>query len=132
MSGVLDHPEWLTHYKQNTLALADTALQSGDWTAVQLLQSAYRGSFSASLLGQLTGTDPVQSYRYLQLQQLGTTANSDPHLDQRIATAQQQLTPQQIADGNAWASQTYSQYFNSSVPARNYGKLDGCLDVGAH
>lgn len=130
MPGVLDHPEWLTDYKQNALELADTALQNGDWTAVRLLQAAYHGSYYTPLLGQLTGTDPEQSYRYLQLQRLGTTSDSDSRLDQRIATATQDLTPQQIADANAWAEQTYSQYFNSTAPDSGPGSLPDCLQNG--
>lgn len=132
MPGLLDHPEWLTDFRQNALELADSNLKNGDWESVELLQSAYQGNISFTLLGQLTGSDPVQSYRYLQLTRLGTDDNSAKWLDKQLATAVKQLTAAQIADANAWAAQTYSQYFNSAVPAANFDKPGGCLDIGVH
>jgi len=114
MPGLLEHPEWLTQYKQNAMALAQTAYQQGDWVAVGLLQQAYAGVFEASFLGQLLGADPDQAYRYLKLQRLGATGDFVAQLDEQLAEAEKTLSKQQIAEADAWAHGAYAEYFNNS------------------
>jgi hypothetical protein len=112
--GLLDHPQWLTQYKNNALALAETAIHNGDWVAVDLLHMAYEGIFPDMLLHQLTGYDPVLSYRYVKLQRLGATGEFATNSDKVLRSAAQGLTPQQLADADAWAQDTYTQYFRGS------------------
>ncbi|HEX4480067.1 MAG TPA: hypothetical protein VH082_04615 [Rudaea sp.] len=114
MPGVLDHPEWLNDFKQNALPLADQAFKNGDWRAVMLYENAYSGSFVAGLFGQLTGTDPVRAYQYLKLQQLGTNSEFIKGITDSVNDAANDLTPEQIAQSDAWAQDMYSRYFSGS------------------
>ena len=108
--GLIDHPEWLTQFKENALDLANAGIQRGDWVAVGLLGHASGGMFMG-LLQQVTGTDPLAVYQYLRLQRLGASGDFASQLDKQIAVSIQQLTPQQIADADAWAQGVYQNYF---------------------
>lgn len=112
--GLLDHPEWLTDYKLYAQQLVQSAFEQGDWAVVGMLEHAYAGFFGADFLTQLTGIDPAAYYRYLRLQRLGANGDFVAKLDKQIAAAQQDLTPQQITDGDAWAQDAYARYFNGS------------------
>lgn len=114
MPGVLDHPEWLNDFKQNALPLADQAFKNGDWRVVSLYANAYSGSFVSGLFGQLTGTDPVRAYQYLKLQQLGASGDFIQGIADRVNDAATDLTPEQIAQSDAWAQDTYTRYFNGT------------------
>lgn len=112
--GLLDHPEWLSDFKQNALSLVNSAVERGDWVAIGLLEHAYAGFFQSQFLTQLMGPDPAMAYRYLRLQRLGASGDFVDKLDKQIGGVAQNLTPQQIADGDAWAEDTYAKYFNGS------------------
>lgn len=112
--GLLDHPEWLTQYKAVAVALANSAVQQGDWTTVNMLKNAYAATYSSSLLTQATGVDPMKSYEYLKLQRLGAGNDFAARLDKRLVDEAQQLTPAQLAEADAWAQSTYSSYFGGS------------------
>jgi hypothetical protein len=115
MPGLLDHPEWLTDYKQNALQLVQAAFERGDWVAVGMLEHAYGPfRFQTQFLTQLTEPDTTAYYRYLRLQRLGASGDFLARLDKQIEAAQQDLTPPQIADGDAWAQDAYTRYFNGS------------------
>lgn len=114
MPNLFDHLDWLAQYKQNAMTLADSAIQQGDWAAVHLLEYAYAGTWPHGLLNLLTGVDPAQQYRYLKLEQLGASGDTATNLGNKIGTVSQQLSPDQIAAGDAWAQDTYDNYFNGS------------------
>ena len=43
--GLLDHPEWLSNYKQNAVTIANAAIDRGDWSMVSMLANAYGANF---------------------------------------------------------------------------------------
>ena len=114
MDGLLDHPEWLAQYRMETPALVDAALLKGDWVVVELMRHAYSGAFANSPRGQLFSADPVMDYRYLKLERLGASGDFATKQDVFLARAAAQLSPDQVAASDAWASATFSRYFNSS------------------
>ncbi|HEX6833437.1 MAG TPA: hypothetical protein VF132_07885 [Rudaea sp.] len=125
--GLLDHPEWLSQFKENAVPLAESAVQQGDWAAAGMLAQAYAGTFSSSLLAQATGTDPAKSYGYLRLERLGATGDFATRLDRRLADAAQGLSPAQIGDAEAWAQSTYTNAFGgapSGGPAESWRTCD--------
>lgn len=126
MPDLLNHPEWLTDYKRNAPALVQSALHNGDWVIVGLLQFAYQGGFDASFLNQMIDPDPVMYYRYLRLQRLGASGNFADKLDKLIDQAARQLSAAEITDADAWASDTYTRYFNGSSSNVNHNGVNTC------
>ena len=125
-SGLLDHPEWLTDYKQNALSVATSAVEQGDWRMVFELQIAYSGNDRPLLLGQVTGVDLLQSYAYLKLERLGTPiANDTSSLDRSLAATASQLNPVAINNADSWAQDMFQNHFQatprSSSPTSNAG-----------
>jgi hypothetical protein len=112
--GLLDHPEWLTEYKANALTLAQSGISQGSWIMVSQLQNAYAQTFTSGFLAQLTGADPMQSYRYLKLRRLGANDKMAERLDSELAYAAQGLTASDISNGDAWAQDTYQRYFSAN------------------
>ena len=115
--GLLDHPEWLLDYKQNALAIADTAITQGDWTMVSMLGDAYDNSYSPNMLGQLTGQDNMQAYRYLKLRLLGVPGGGGKgadYLSQQLAQIANEIPPDAKLAGDAWAQDAYQRYFSAS------------------
>lgn len=107
--GLLDHPEWITDFKQNAVPLAQFGVEHGDWRTVALLAHAYRGTFSGSLLTQAVKADPVQAYQYTKLLSLGSSLKgTDPN------QMTEGLTAEQIAQADAAAQDMYVRYFNST------------------
>jgi len=123
-SGVVDHPEWLSEYKQNALAYADATVEKGDWTMVSQLALAYEGNVP-SLLGQVTGIDAAMTYRYLTLSRLGVQDNGKDqaitHLDARLKAMAENLTDEQKLAAADWARNAYQSYFTNHPknPAHN-------------
>jgi hypothetical protein len=113
MQGLLDHPEWLATFKQNAMPLARTAIENGDWVAVGIMEHAYGGFFN-DFISQVTGTDLAQRYRYLRLQRLGASGDFIAKLDEQISGVRPNLTVEQIADGDAWAQEIYTRYFDGT------------------
>jgi len=116
MPDLISHPDWLGDFKQNALQLADAAIQQGNWKAVEVLQRAYLGIF-ATPLSQTTGADPVTRYRYLLLERLGAHGDFASRLTRNIDDAAADLTPSQLSDADAWAHDTFAQYFQDSGPS---------------
>jgi hypothetical protein len=114
LPGLLDHPEWLTQFKENLPNLMDAAIERGDWVVVELAHHAYAGAFPDTPRGQLLGADPVMDYRYLRLERLGAGGTFITKLDRMLNEASRQLTPQQVADGDSWAQDQYARYFAGS------------------
>jgi len=114
MPGLLDHPEWLTQFKQNIPNLIETATRRGDWVAVDLAHHAYAGAFPDTPRGQVLGADPAMDYRYLRLERLGANGAFLTKLDRLLEQASRPLTPQQIDDGDSWAQDRYARYFDGS------------------
>jgi len=114
MPGLLDHPEWLTQYKENLPGLMDAAMTHGDWVVVELKHHAYAGAFPGTPRGQLLGADPAMDYRYLRLERLGASGTFITKLDRMLNEASRQLTPRQVADGDSWAQEQYARYFAGS------------------
>lgn len=125
--GLLDHPEWLSQYKDNVLAIANNALAAGDWTMVSELQHAYAPiGFRMGPLDDLVGEDPAMNYRLLRLRRLGApNERAAEELDRQIATAAQDLPAGAISAGDAWAQDTFNAYFANQPPdSGNHGM--GC------
>jgi hypothetical protein len=117
--GILDHPEWLSDYKDNALNIANTNIQNGDWTTVHILQRAYAHIFRGGLLGQVTGADVVQNYRYLKLLRLGAQPGKDAgFFDNQIGEIADQIGPDAQLAADAWAQDTYQRYFAANPQNR--------------
>jgi hypothetical protein len=114
MPGLLDHPEWLADMRDYVPSMYDHALRHGDWVAVELLRQAYDGVFVETPAAQSIHADPAMAYRYLRLELLGASGTFVQKLNTMLAVATNSLTPQQIADGDAWASDAYARYFAAS------------------
>jgi len=128
---LFDHPEWLTEYKANALAIAQAGVAQGDWGMVAQLQHAYaRDGYATLALGRITGPDPVQNYRYLKLRRLGANSQNAPYYDKNLAFVAHDLSADEIAAGDAWAQDTYLRYF-SAVPENTIGAHNspGCADA---
>jgi len=125
--GLLDHPEWLAQYKNNALKLAQGAVTHGDWAMVDQLQIAYAQSFGAGLLGQVTGADPLKSYRYLKLRRLGATDKGNDYIDHQLARAAQALSATDVRAGDAWAQDAYQRYFSAN-PTYEPGRFEKMCD----
>ena len=130
--NLIDHPEWLTQYKQNAPALAQLGIERGDWHVVKLLQFAYSiGADGSLLLGYVTGRhpDPEQAYRYQKLERLGASGDYAVQLDRMYSFIDASLSKQQIAAADAWAQETYSRYFQGTS-SNELGKWESaCPDV---
>jgi hypothetical protein len=82
---------------------------------VGLYGHAYGGYFSSSLFGQIIGPpDPVQAYQYLKLQQLGAGGDFLKKIVGQANAAAADLSPDQIAQADAWAQDMYARYFNGT------------------
>lgn len=116
--GLVDHPERLAEYKANALAIAQSALQRGDWNMVAILQQAYSGFFPFGPLHALTGESVRDDYRLLRLRRLGADAGWAADIDRELAIRAQRLTAKEVADADAWARQMYADHFaaTSSSP----------------
>lgn len=132
-AGLVDHPEWLSEYKQNTLALTDDAIEKGDWTMVSQLAMAYEGRVP-SLLGQVTGTDQAMAYRYLVLGRLGTQSSdkdkSISFLDSRLKAMSETLQPDQKLAAETWAQNAFEHYFVNNPQNPAYNSFTVCPSGG--
>jgi hypothetical protein len=129
-NGLLDHPEWITQYKQNALALANIAVEHGDWEMVPLMQFAYLPPIhtEANLFAQVTGSDPAMAYRYAKVGQLGSAGSDTPAMVQinssTIAVLGaghpefETLSAETIAAGDAWAEDAFRRFFGG-VPRKS-------------
>ncbi len=112
--GLLDHPEWLTDFKQNAATLADYGFKHGDWGVVGLYGHAYQGYFTASFFGQTMQPDPIKAYQYMKLQQIAANGDFVKKITDQTSAVAADLTPDQIAQGDAWAQDMYDRYFNGT------------------
>jgi hypothetical protein len=126
--GILDHPEWLAQYKANALPIAMAAVAQGDWRMVAQLQHAYARTFGTDLLAQVTGSDPVQAYRYMKLRQLGSPDDKVAYFDRELSYAAQGLSADDISAGDAWAQDSYQRYFGSNPVNRVTRNVNVCND----
>jgi len=115
---LLDHPEWLTQYKENALALAQSGLERGDWRVVKLLEFAYSaGTGGSELLNYVTGPpNSEQSYRYQALIRRGASGAFAAQLDTMfpMAATDASLNKEQIDAADAWAQDIYTRYFHGT------------------
>jgi hypothetical protein len=124
--GILDHPEWLSQYRDNALSIADNALAAGDWNMVDELQRAYAPpvGFHLGPLSDLIHEDTAMGYRLLRLQRLGTQSGpAAESLDRQLAAAAENLSADSISAGDAWAQDTFTKYFSGGQrsDSRNLG-----------
>ena len=124
--GLLDHPEWLTQYKSNAMTIAQAALEHGDWRMVATLRDAYGQTLSVVPLGQLTGGDAVQYYRYLKLQLLGASEKNAAALVRQLADAAQSLTTADQNAGDVWAQEMYSRFFGGTSEPVDQNHMSAC------
>lgn len=118
------HPEWFTAYHDSAQALIDAGMAAGDWQVVDALRDAYEPG-SASPLAGLLGSDSYQYYRYLKLSRAGATQRQIEKVDRQLASAAADLTPSQIAEADAWASETLSKNFQAG---RSAAEADMLID----
>lgn len=111
MPGLFDHPEWLADMRDNIASMYDYALRHGDWVVVELLHQAYAGIFVQTPAAQAIRPDASLAYRYLRLERLGASGAFVQKLERLLAVEMNGLSRQQIADGDAWANDTYAHYF---------------------
>ncbi|HEX4480066.1 MAG TPA: hypothetical protein VH082_04610 [Rudaea sp.] len=128
--GLIDHPEWISDFKQNAIPLAQYGIQHGDWGTAGLLAFAYRGTFSSSLFTQAVKPDPLQAYQYTKLQALGASDSFATKIQQQVDEAAEGLTPEQIAQGDAWAKDMYERYFNGTSSNELSNGVNTCSDGG--
>jgi hypothetical protein len=128
--GLLDHPEWLTDYKDHALDLANSSVKRGDWTTVKLLASSYQGVFFGDALNQVTGTDVAEAYKYLRLWRLGAPAGSDTgRLDAQLEEAAAELPTGAVAAADAWAQETWQKSFVANPQTSPGGNINLCQDA---
>lgn len=108
-SALINHPEWLTEFKQNALSIAKASVEKGDIAMVGKLQSAYSGIYP-SLLSGVTGIDQAESYRYLNLLYLASPENQN--VGRRLKKIADQLPINIQQDAQSWAEQTYKNNFS--------------------
>jgi hypothetical protein len=128
--GILDHPEWLTQYKDNALKVALAAVDEGDWKMVAQLQRAYAGGFGSTLFSQVTGLDAAQAYRYMKLRRLGSPEDKTAYFDKELGYAAQGLSASDISAGDAWAQDAYQRYFGSNPVNNVVRNTNVCEDDG--
>jgi len=116
-AGLLEHPEWLTQYRQSALQIAQAMIERGDWRTVGMLQTAYDSATAWGLLGHLTGADRAMSYRYAKLRQLGAGGKDQEDFDAKLAQSAQGLTTEQVARADSWAEDAYRRFFRESGPS---------------
>ncbi len=120
--GLLDHPQWVTDFKENAVDLANATVTHGDWTAVRLLALAYVGTFYGSILTQATGTNPANAYRYLRLWRMGAGEKENiDFIDKQIAQAAAQITQVDRDAADRWAQNAYQQYFSKNPKVTEIG-----------
>lgn len=113
--GALDHPEWMAEYKANALAIAENALERGNFVVASLLANAYSSDrFQDFPLERLTGIDSLESYRYKKLMALVQPDHgvSDPGL----AAAARALPAKDRAAADTWAQDMFTRHFGDYVP----------------
>jgi len=132
-SGLVDHPEWLSEYKDNALAYADATVEKGDWTMVSQLEMAYEGQIP-SLLTQVTGANTAMAYRYLSLSRLGVKDNGKDktvrYLDARLNAMAENLTGDQKLAAEDWARNAYQHYFTGNPQNPAYNSFRVCPSGG--
>jgi hypothetical protein len=126
--GILDHPEWLAQYKADALNMAMSAVSQGDWRMIAQLQRAYAGGLGANLLGQVTGSDPAQAYRYMKLRQLGSSDEKAAYFGKELSYAAQGLSDSDISSGDAWAQDAYQRYFSANPVNNVMRNVNACQD----
>lgn len=131
--GLLDHPEWLADYKQNAMAIAQSAIEHGDWRMVNRLLLAYNtNNMGMPLLSQLTGHDSAQAYRYLRLRSLGAVNGNLPdYLSKMLAQAAGEISAETKDDADAWAQDTYQRYFSSNPQDKTDSQPGTCYSDGS-
>lgn len=120
------HPEWFDAYRDHARTLIDAGIAAGDWKVVDVLRSAYEPG-SASPLAGLLGSDPYQYYRYLKLYRAGAGQDGGAGIDRQLADAAADLTPAQLGDADAWASETFSKSFQGRSSDAANAQSDACL-----
>jgi hypothetical protein len=123
--GLFDHPEWLAEYRSSALALAQAAIERGDWAMVGQLSDSYSG-WPIAPLSQVLSVGPAQSYRYLKLQRLGATEATAARLEDELATTTRDMSAEQIAEGDAWAQEAYLRYFGGQPATSDLRGLALC------
>jgi hypothetical protein len=82
---------------------------------VRLLSEAYAGDNRNQLLAQVTGTDPIQAYRYLKLWIMGLQLNgSNGYSNDLLTGLINKLSAEDKVQADLWAQNAYQNYFNSS------------------
>ena len=132
-AGLVDHPEWLSEYKQSALPIANSAIEKGDWTMVSQLAMAYEGRVP-SLLGQVTGTDQAMAYRYLFLSRLGVFGSDKDKsilfLDSRLKATSEALPADQKLTAETWAQNAFQRYFAKNPQNPAYNSFQTCPSGG--
>jgi hypothetical protein len=120
--GGVEHPDWMTDYKQNAISVSDQAIARGNWTMVAAVADAYGAQTASRAFSRVTGQSPAMAYRYLKLETLGALPQDAEYFQHALDEASRGLDSEVIAVENAWAQDTYRRYFvgqADSHPVRN-------------
>ena len=124
--GVVDHPEWLTDYKQNAISVSDQAIARGNWMMVAAVADAYGAQTISRSFSRVTGQSPAMAYRYLKLETLGASPQDVDYFQQQLDEASRGLDSEVIAVENAWAQDTYRRYFAAHADLHSVRNLGLC------
>ena len=103
----------IKRYKHFAGIYSNDAFKRGDWRIAQLMSvDAASVAHGAGLLQYLTSGNPVTVYRMNRLMRLGAVGDYASFLDNTSNV--KKLTPEQVADTEAWAQQEFSNYFSNS------------------
>lgn len=128
--GLLEHPEWLTDFKQNAIAIANAAIEKGDWIMVSQIANAYDGMMP-SLLQQAAGPDKALAFRYYKLSRIGAQGDGNglQYLAGRLSALAKDIPSNAKAAADAWAQDAYQRYFSKNpqnTAYKNYRVCDAC------
>ncbi len=121
LSEVQLSPDAVEEYRRNAEALIRDGMEKGDWRMVELMQTAndrdgYAHSDQHSWFQEISTGDAARAYGYNRLLRLGASDSYGTQLDRALEARKAALTPQQIAEQDAWAEREFRAHFAQSPP----------------
>jgi hypothetical protein len=119
LSEVQLSPDAVEEYRLNAEALIRDGMEKGDWRMVELMQTAndrdgHAQSDQHTWFQEISTGNSVRAYGYTRLLRLGASDSYGAQLDHALETRKAALTPQQIAEQDAWAEQEFKAHFTQS------------------
>ncbi|MCB1569449.1 MAG: hypothetical protein KDI69_11620 [Xanthomonadales bacterium] len=126
VEALLEHPEYLTTYRDEASRLIEQGLSDGDWRIVDMLQYAYGYRNPRATISGVIKNDPIEHYRYLKLFRIGADEFMQADLDQRLARAREALSVDAAAAADAWAIDMAARNFKGSSTQAAPQGWDAC------